>query len=63
VLVKSILAIVFYSTYASCSSLYFFSKDLSIYLECTYREVYYNSNFSTVTFNRLKAKKQRLEAA
>jgi hypothetical protein len=63
VLVKGILAMVFYSAYASRGSLCVFSRDLSKCLECTYYRVYYNSNFSAVTFNRLKVKKQRLKAA
>jgi hypothetical protein len=63
VLVKGIPVIVSCSAYASRGSLYVFSRDLFKCLECTYYRVYYNSNFSAATFNRLKVKKQRLKAA
>jgi hypothetical protein len=63
VLVKDILAMVFCSACASRDFLCVFSRDLSKCLKCTCCGVRYNSNFSAVTFNRLKAKKQRLEAA
>jgi hypothetical protein len=57
VLVKSILAIVSCSAYASHDFLCVFSRDLSKCLECTCRGIHYNSNFSAATFNCLKAKK------
>jgi hypothetical protein len=41
--------------------LYVFSRDFTKCLECTYKEVAYDGNFSKADFNKLSKEKARLE--